>query len=159
MKRSMETCLRTLELGNAFFLEKIAKMDDAAVRERVAGEVNPIIWLAGHLLLSRNYLLGLFGKARDLAFESKFTSKYDPAAEYPSMATLESAWIDVSDALLKHMRKASDDHFSKRIDWNIPNGDKTVRGAVLFYTYHEGWHMGQIAYARKGMGMDGLVPF
>jgi hypothetical protein len=57
------------------------------------------------------------------------------------------------------MEAAGDDHFAKEIDWNLPNGDKTVRGAILFYTYHEAWHLGQIAYARKGMGMDGLVPF
>lgn len=53
--------------------------------------------------------------------------------------------------------QASDDQYAKEIRWDLPNGDKTVRGALLFYAYHEAWHLGQIAYARKGMGMEGLV--
>ena len=57
------------------------------------------------------------------------------------------------------MEAASGDHFATPVDWGVPNGDKTVRGAVLFYMYHEGWHMGQIAIARRAMGMEGLVPY
>jgi len=159
MDPSMQTCLNTLKFDSHFFLNGIATLDDDTARKRNADDVNPIIWIAGHLLNSRKYLLDLFGEERELPFESKFKEKYDPSVDYPSMAELKEAWVGISDELFARMEEASDDHFTKQIDWNLPNGDKTIRGAVLFYTYHEGWHLGQIAYARKGMGMEGLVPY
>ena len=57
------------------------------------------------------------------------------------------------------MNQASDDDLEKAIEWDLPNNDKTVRGAFLFYSYHEAWHFGQIAYARRSNGMEGLVPY
>ncbi len=159
MHPSMQTCLNTLKFDNEFFLHKIATLDDDAAHQRVAEDVNPIIWIAGHLLNSRKYLLDLFGEERELSFESRFKEKYDPSVNYPSMTEIKDAWVSISDELFAKMEQASDDHFEKQIEWNLPNGDKTVRGAILFFAYHEGWHLGQIAYARKGMGMEGLVPY
>ena len=159
MNPSMQTALNTFGFGSELFLNGVAKLDDDASARSIADAVNPILWLAGHLLISRKHLLGLFGEERTLSFESKFTDKYDPAAEYPSMSEIKAEWVSVSDALFSKMEQASDADFTREIDWNLPNKDQTVRGAVLFFAYHEGWHLGQAAYARKAMGMDGLVPY
>lgn len=159
MNPAMQTCLATLKIDDYFFVEKIATMDEDAARKPVATDVNPILWLVGHLLMSRKYLLELFGDEREAPFEGVFGEKYNPSTKYPSLAEIKSVWVSISDELFEKMEQASDDHFAKKIDWNLPNKDKTVRGAILFYTYHEGWHMGQIAYARKAMGMEGLAPY
>ena len=159
MTPEIQTTYNTLKFGNGFFLGGIATLDDETARRRVGDDVNPIVWMAGHLLNSRKHLLDLFGEERELPWEPKFREKYDPSMEYPSMSELKGAWVSISDELFAKMEQASDDHFTKEIDWNLPNGDKTIRGAFLFFAYHEAWHMGQIAYARKAMGMEGLVPY
>lgn len=159
MDAAIQTSINTLRLGDAMVANRIATMDDDAARRRVAGDTNPIVWLTGHLLASRNYLLGLFGDELDLPSAEFLKKPYDPSADYPAIADIAKAWGRVSEALFAKMEQASDDHYTMAIDWNLPNGDKTVRGAILFYTYHEAWHLGQIAYSRKGMGMDGLIPF
>jgi hypothetical protein len=159
MKPSMQTVLNSFRFGNDIFLNGIATLDDAAATRRVVDNTNPTLWLAGHLLMSRWHLLTLFTDTEELPWASKFNDKYDAAVDYPSMSEMKDAWVKVSDALFAQMEQATDDHYSKAIDWNLPNGDKTVRGACLFYSYHEAWHYGQIAYARKGMGMEGLVPY
>jgi hypothetical protein len=159
MNPSMQTCLDTFKFGNDVFLQKIATIDDDAARQRIAADVSPVIWVAGHLLNSRRYLLELLGESRELPNGSLFQKKFDPSADYPPMAEIKSAWVSISDELFATMEQAGDDHFLKEIDMNLPIGDKTVRGAVLFFTYHEGWHFGQISYARKGMGMEGLLPY
>ena len=40
---------------------------------------------------------------------------------------------------------------------SFPIEDKTMRGAVLFLTYHESYHAGQMAYVRKCLGYPGVV--
>lgn len=159
MTPAMQAALNTLKLDNKLFLELVATLDGDLARRRAADGVNPILWIAGHLLNSRRHLLGLFGVEKTLPFVDQIEAKYDASAPYPSMPEIKAAWIDISDALFAQMERASEDHYTKQIDWNLPNGDKTVRGALLFYVYHEAWHMGQIAYARRAMGMDGLVPY
>jgi len=159
MDAAMETCLNTFKLGSAMFLEGVATMDAETARKRIAGDVNPPLWLAGHLLDHRKYLLDLFGKEQEMPFGLTFREPYDPAKEYPSMEQIKEKWVAISDQLFEKMAAASDDDFATPVDWNLPNGDKTVRGAVLFYIYHEGYHLGQISYTRRGLGMKGLVPF
>lgn len=159
MNPAMQTVLNTFKLGDGMFRAGIATLDDDTARRLVVSNANPVLWLTGHLLDFRKYLLDLFGDVRDLPWESKFREKYDPSADYPSMAELADTWTSISQALFSKIEHADDDDFDKEIDWNLPNNDKTVRGALLFYAYHEAWHLGQIAYARKGMGMEGLIPF
>ena len=53
MNAAMQTALNTFKFDNRFFLEGIATLDDDVARQRIAGEVNPILWMAGHLLNSR----------------------------------------------------------------------------------------------------------
>ena len=159
MNPSMQTVLNTFRVGSGLLEKGISTLDDAAAAQIVVDNTNPTVWLVGHLLMSRWYLLGLFTEPEELPWASVLGKKYDPSAVYPTVAELKEAWTNVSDALFEQMERASDDHYEKGIDWNLPNGDKTVRGACLFYCYHEGWHLGQIAYARKGMGMEGLVPY
>ena len=159
MDPSMQTSLATFKIGSFFFLDKIADMSEEDARRQIAGDINPPLWLTGHLLDCRKYLLDLFGEEREMPFGTKFREKYDPAADYPTMAEIKAKWVEISDELFEKIEAASDDFFLTPIDWNLPNKDKTVRGAILFYTYHEGYHMGQIAYAKRGMGLEGLVPY
>lgn len=159
MNASMQTTLNTLQMDNHFFLKGVFTLDDDTARRIVVDNTNPVLWLTGHLLNSRKYLLDLFGDVYELPWEMKFREKYDPSAEYPTMAEMKDAFVTISNTLVEKMQQASDDHFTKTIDWDLPNKDKTVRGAFLFYAYHEAWHLGQIAFARKGMGMEGLVPY
>jgi len=156
---AMQSALNTLRFDNKLFIELVATMDEDLARQPMADGVSPIIWIAGHLLNSRRHLLGLFGVEKALPFAGQLEAKHDATAPYPSMREIKAAWIDISDTLFAQMEQASEDHYTKKIDWSLPNGDKTVRGAVLFFTYHEAWHLGQIAYARRAMGMDGLVPY
>ena len=159
MNAAMQTSLNTFRLNDQLFARGVATIDNETAHRRIAGDVNPIIWMAGHLLNCRKYLLDLFGEERELPNESRFREKYDPDGDYPSMAEITESWTAISSALFDRMEQASDDHFEKEIDWNLPNNDKTVRGAILFYLYHEAYHLGQIGYALRGMDKDRLVPY
>jgi len=157
MTAAMQTVSNTFELGDRLFHDGVATLVDDDARRIVVDNANPVVWLAGHLLNSRKYLLELFGEDHELPWEPKFREKYDPTAEYPAMSQLADAWTDISESLRSRMARASETDFAREITWELPNGDKTVRGALLFYAYHEAWHLGQIAYARKAMGKEGLV--
>lgn len=157
MNAAMQTVFNTLKLSDQLFMKGVASLDDDTARRTVVDDTNNIQWLAGHLTVHRKFLLELFGKDHELPWMSKFREKYDPKADYPPLSEIVSHWKRISGDLADLMPQASDDRFDEALDWNLPNGDKTVRGALLFYMYHEAWHLGQIAYARRGMGLEGLV--
>ena len=99
MDPAMGTVLNTLKLDDELFTRAVAGLDDETARRRIADNVNPIIWLVGHLLNHRKYLLDLFGDERPLPWEMKFREKYDPSIEYPKIAELSETWMSISKAL------------------------------------------------------------
>ena len=99
MDASMNATLNTLEMDNHFFLNGVFTLDDDEARRSVVDNTNPVLWLAGHLLNSRKYLLDLFGEVYELPWELKFREKYDPAVDYPTMAEMKDAFVEISTAL------------------------------------------------------------
>ena len=95
MDPAMHTSLKTFKIGSMFFLDGIAGMNEEDARTQIAGDINPPLWLAGHLLDCRKYLLDLFGEEREMPFGSKFRDKYDPSAEYPTLAEIKEQWAEI----------------------------------------------------------------
>ena len=39
----------------------------------------------------------------------------------------------------------------------IPSTDGTLRGAIVFALFHEGYHVGQMGYVRRALGKDRIA--
>ena len=111
------------------------------------------------MTVTRAHVLELFGRKIELPWTEKFRSKFDASTDYPDMAELQGAWNEISAQLFPALEQATDEDLDRKLDYELPHGENTVRGAVVFFTYHEAWHLGQIAFVRKSTGNDGLVPY
>ncbi len=159
MASSIRTVIDLLKMGNSLFMEKIGTLDNETAGKRVSDKANSILWMAGHLCSTRAHMLELVGGKADLPWQKLFTEEFDASKDYPEMATIRDAWVSVSDQFFEKVEAVSEDALSKALEYELPHGNNTVRGAIVFFAYHEAWHLGQIAYARKCMNMDGLVPY
>jgi uncharacterized damage-inducible protein DinB len=78
-------------------------------------------------------------------------------AELPDLDVVLGAWREVSTTLLERLRNATPEQLAASCPRSFPIEDKSVLGGLAFLTYHEGYHLGQLALMRRALGHPGLV--
>jgi uncharacterized damage-inducible protein DinB len=128
--------------------------EDAYVRLR--GEGGPsIAWTIGHLLNYRIFLLKRFGSELDNPYAEKFGDvPATDGSDYPSLAELRAAWESVSSDFMDAVSSLSEE----QLDTPLEDGwheEQVLRDQVVFFAWHEGYHMGAIGQMRKALGLLG----
>lgn len=121
--------------------------------------VNPLIWLAGHLTYYRGAMANRLGGGHQLPHPELFArySKLALPGAYPDIATVRSMWERYSGELKEGLPRLSEELLSGPGPDGLPIKDKTLRGAIAFMAWHEAYHIGQMSYVRKWLGHGGLV--
>ncbi len=134
-------------------------LDDLTDEQAVArprGEGGPsIAWTVGHLLNYRIFMLNRFGRARDNPYEEKFGNvPASDGADYPSLAELRGAWDQVSQDFMAAVSALSEAELDARLEegWHE---EQTLRDQVVFFAWHEGYHLGGLGQIRKALGLPG----
>ena len=117
---------------------------------------NSVNWVAGHLVSSR------YGVANMLGIEDKcpWGDMYDmgvdlkDSSEYPSLAEIKSAFKEISAKLESGLESAPESALTKEPPWQGPGMENSIRGTVAFMSFHESYHLGQLGYLRKLLGLD-----
>ncbi len=78
-------------------------------------------------------------------------------ADAPSPPALLQALDATGAAIHAALEQASEAQLSAPSPVQLPAVEPTVRGAVAFFGYHEGYHVGQMGYLRKWLGHPSLV--
>lgn len=129
-------------------------LTDEQARTRSRGGEGPsIAWSVGHLLSYRYNVLGMLGNGREDPHGDTFNQDATDGADYPAVADLQSQWIALAQDLHAALASKSED------DWNTPGAgahdEKSLRDQVIFFAWHEGYHMGALGALRKAMGLPG----
>lgn len=140
------------------FLKAIDGLDDEAALKQPAPDANPLLWIAGHLATTRFGLATMAGRERPIPWGKVFHrgATLEPGA-LPPLSLVRDAWREISDLLVPRLLALTDAELAAPAPRPFPIEDKTVGGAVCFLAYHEGYHVGQMSYIRKWLGLSGLV--
>jgi uncharacterized damage-inducible protein DinB len=126
------------------------KDSDALIRPNE--QVNHINWLLGHLATCRFMLFNLLGgKEPDPNFNFYFKTISDELP-YPSLNEIKKTWVKASSLLNEKIGSFSDDELISE----LPGKGGSVKDFISFFVYHEAYHLGQIGYARKYLGLPPL---
>jgi hypothetical protein len=125
----------------------------------VSDASNPILWIGGHLANTRFGLCAMLGRKLHRPWGDLFNrSAARPSAEgYPDLSVILGAWTEVSAALMTRFEELTAAELQAPSPQPFPIPDKSMRGAIAFLAYHEGYHLGQIAYVRRWLGFSGLM--
>lgn len=120
---------------------------------------NPILWIAGHVANTRFGLCAMLGRKLHRPWGDMFNrAATRPAADrYPELSVIRGAWTEVGAALMARFEELTDGELCAPAPMPFPIPDKSMRGAIAFLAYHEGYHFGQMAYVRKWLGLPGLM--
>jgi uncharacterized damage-inducible protein DinB len=131
-------------------------LTDEQAFARPRGEGGPsIAWTVGHLLHYRVFMLNRFGQSRDNPFEAKFGNvAATDGSDYPSLAELRRTWDEVEDEFVAAVSALSEAELDAQLQegWHA---EQTLRDQVVFFAWHEGYHLGALGQIRKALGLPG----
>jgi uncharacterized damage-inducible protein DinB len=125
--------------------------------QRPTDRNNPMLWVAGHVVRTRAQVLQLLGEPAETGWGDVFDrgATIRDADRYPAGDEIERVMREVSPRL--HSKLASLDDQSLARPASILPFAKTLADEVAFFTLHDTYHVGQMAYIRKALGYPGLV--
>ncbi len=126
--------------------------DQALARPR--GEGGPsIAWSIGHLLHYRVFMLSRMGLERDNPFTELFGNTTATDGEgYPSVVVLRAAWTEISEEIAGAFDGVTENALDAVLDDGWDEG-QTLRDLLLFFAWHEAYHLGAVGQLRKQMGL------
>jgi hypothetical protein len=119
---------------------------------------NPLLWVAGHVVQTRAMVLQMLGEPAETGWGNLFDrgAKIGKPEEYPSGPEVARAMREISPRLQAAIARLEDGHLSRPASLPIP-GLKTWSDELAFFALHDAYHVGQLAYIRKGLGYAGLA--
>ena len=159
MHASIGTVAEQFRITTNLFIKAMADLDKDEAMRRPGPVSNPLLWLAGHVIHFRTRLLSLVGVPRDFPWGSKFDTgaKVGRAEDYPEPGELVAMWEELSQLLMERLAVLSEADLALPPAARVPSTDATLRGAIGYFSLHEAYHVGQMGYVRKWLGMTPII--
>ena len=126
-------------------------LTEALALKRPSGHNNHINWMLGHLLHCRYMLAKMLGVAAENPFGNTYWEALDNRS-YPPVGEVMQHFPAISAQLMQALGGLTDAELDAQPDPDQPS----LTEMVSFFVYHEAYHIGQIGYARKGIGMEAM---
>lgn len=135
-----------IKYNSRFLLKKISGIEKSLLFNRPNHNLNPMIWIFGHIVFSRAEMvevMGLDPKAGELAefFASGTFPRNDPA-EYPHIDELATNLERLGDQIADLLNEGGDKLLARRA-WGKYD---TVGKHIVSGYIHESYHIGEINY-------------
>jgi uncharacterized protein YndB with AHSA1/START domain/uncharacterized damage-inducible protein DinB len=127
--------------------------------KRPTPQTNGMLWIFGHMAVVRARLLAALGDEFDPGLGDLFGRGAMPqdASAYPSREKINEAAREVSRRLFVKLATLTDADLSKAARGPRPHFVQTVGEQIAFIALHDSYHVGQLAYVRKALGLSGVV--
>jgi len=138
--------------------QSLQGIGDEQVWSRPLPQSNPMMWLIGHVVQSRAHIITRVGGHFDTGWRDRFRrgAEVGGSEQYPPRAEIEAKRIQVNRAFFPALEALDAAALSVKATGPVP-AITNVQELLTFLTMHEGYHIGQIAYLRKGLGFPGLI--
>ncbi|HLA79851.1 MAG TPA: DinB family protein [Vicinamibacteria bacterium] len=159
MHPSIAAVAQVFGASTALFEKALAGLDREALLRRPGTETNPILWIAGHLASSRYGLATALGRQRDVPWGTLFFkgAAVGDLSALPEVGSIQEGWREISALLAARLEELTEAELAAPFPRSFPIPDRSLRGAITFLAFHEGYHLGQMALLRKWLGLPGLV--
>lgn len=148
-----------LRVGDHLLKNALSGLSLEELHRRGGPDSSSMIWIAGHLALSRVRMLKVAGSDFDFLWSDLFAKGASIKAPscYPEIEDVLSVWDEVGRRLRERLGQLEPSVLYSKSPHSFPVEDKSVRGSLAFFVYHESYHIGQMGYLRKVLGYESLV--
>jgi uncharacterized damage-inducible protein DinB len=118
-----------------------------------------MLWIFGHMVGTRVNILKLLGDDFDPGWGDVFGrgAALQDAAGYPSREKINEVSREVNRRLYAKLGSLTDADVSKPASRSFTNAVQTLGDQLAFLAMHDTYHVGQLAYVRKALGLAGVV--
>jgi uncharacterized protein YndB with AHSA1/START domain/uncharacterized damage-inducible protein DinB len=127
--------------------------------KRPTPQTNSMLWIYAHMAAVRARLLNVLGDDYDPGWGDAFGrgAQVQDAGTYPSREKINEVSREVNTRLFAKLATLTDADLSQEAKGALPPGVKTVIDRLAFLAMHDSYHVGQLAYVRKALGLPGVV--
>lgn len=147
-----------LRLNTRLLRNCLDGVDDGMARRRPTPDTNHLAFLTAHLADARHFLAAAVGEPLEnpLAAQLEYGKTLDEVGELPPLADLVAAWERISAHLEARLPSVSGAALDAPSELRFPVTDRTVLGAVAFLVQHDSYHIGQMAFLRRQLGLGAM---
>jgi DinB superfamily len=148
-----------LRINESLISRSLEGLTDDQLWHRPTEHNNPMFWLAGHLVRSRVRLLTVLGETFDTGWGDAFARGSVVTADLANQVSLPQIaemMTSVNQRLYPKLESIAPDEVAAPASGPVPS-IRTVADLATFLTMHESYHVGQLAYIRKSLGLPGLI--
>lgn len=157
MHASLVPTAEIFACSERLFARALEGVEDAQLCERPGGG-NSLLWMAGHVTGARCQLAGFLGAPVEYPWADLFArgnSPYD-CPDWPRLEPIVAKWNEVSAALRARFATLTEEELDRPAG-DAPSLNGRVSGAITLLAFHDGYHVGQMGYVRRLLGLGRLV--
>jgi len=127
--------------------------------KRPTPQNNSLLWIYAHMAAVRARMLNVLGDDYDPGLGDAFGrgAQVRDADTYPSREKIIEASREVNARLFAKLATVAEAELSREAKGPRPPSVQTVGKQLAFFAMHDSYHVGQLAYVRKALGLPGVV--
>lgn len=155
MHPSLAPLADLFRLNTKLFRNTLAGFDEVDATARPNEHTNSAAFIGGHLVESRAWMGRYLGLDTKPPFGGvlEHAASLEQISELPKVAEVRSAWDTLADVVSVRFDELTADQLEAAGTQKFPGVAPTVLGGVAFLLQHESYHIGQLAYLRKYLGL------
>ncbi len=160
MEAGLQPLLHTYATNQSLMRRCVEGLGREDLVRIAAPGVNPMIWLAGHLTYCRCYVGSVLGLKESMSCGPELFGKGAKPLEtrdWPAIEEILQEWDRISAVLMAAIQNLPASQFEAPAPIKLPPIClPTVRGGITGLSFHESYHIGQMAQIRKMLGHGSL---
>jgi len=147
--------LITFNAYQAKICSKEGVTNELAKKRILGGGKNSLSWVLGHMAWDRNQMIKSLGLESQYEWDDLFKSgsSCTEGENYPDIDVIRDKYDELTQTVLDFLEKVSEEDITKPLEKGFPHQDKNPLGAVVFWTWQDAYHLGQIGSIRTLLGL------
>lgn len=132
-------------------------LNAAELGQRLTDKNNPMLWVAGHVAETRALALRILGEQIHTPWGELFGrgAALQKAGRYPSIEEIKHFMLEINHKLYARLEALDDEQLAEPAKGTEPG--QTLADQIAVFAMHDSYHVGQMAFVRKGLGYSQIV--
>lgn len=147
------------DLNGRLFANALADLDEVDATARPNGHTNSAAFIAGHVVESRAWTGRYLGADVPAPFDGvlEHAMTIDDVVAIPRLDAIRAAWTEVSEPLMRAVAALEPSALDRPGTQRFPGMPDTLLGGLVFLGHHEAYHIGQLGFLRKFLGLTAMT--